>query len=248
MRTLLLDIETAPLTVYCWGLREQDISLDQIIDTSYVLCWSAKWLDQDTILFDQTTKRKASSRGMIRRIHALLDKADVVITFNGVKFDLPTLNKEFIQHGLDQPSPYVNIDLLKTARSKFRFASNKLDHLADELGLGRKVKHSGFLMWIQCMEMDVTAWSEMREYNKQDVRVLEALYYRLRPWVTSQANHATFTGHDVCPKCGSPNHCGRGYAYTTRGKYQRRQCRDCSAWFRGTASLTRRGKGWVPCG
>lgn len=242
IKTLLLDIETAPLTVYCWGLREQDISLDQIIDTSYVLCWSAKWLGEEEILFDKTTKRRASSKGMIRRIHALLEQADVVVTFNGVKFDLPTLNKEFILHHIDQPAPYINIDLLKTARSKFRFASNKLEHLAVELGLTKKIKHSGFTMWIKCMDMDPIAWDEMISYNKQDVVVLEALYNRVLPWVKSQANHAIYNGTSACPNCGNTHYQRRGYAYTHAGKYPRYQCQACRSWFRGATSVIPKGK------
>ena len=38
------------------------------------------------------------------------------------------------------PSPFVQIDLLKN-RKAARFASNKLDHVAQQLGVGAKVKH-----------------------------------------------------------------------------------------------------------
>lgn len=245
MRILLLDIETAPLTVYCWGLREQDISLDQIKDTSYVLCWSAKWLGNDEILFERTTRKGASSKVMITRIHQLLSQADVVITFNGVKFDLPTLNKEFILHGLNQPAPYLNLDLLRTARQKFRFASNKLDHLSRELGISTKVKHSGFMMWVKCMDMDPAAWEEMTSYNKQDVVVLEALYHQLLPWVKSQVNHSIYESKAVCPTCGGQEHQRRGYAYTHAGKYARYQCKGCHGWFRGSLSVVPRGSKFV---
>ena len=42
-RILFLDIETAPNTAYVWALFDQNISTDQIVDTSYILCASWKW-------------------------------------------------------------------------------------------------------------------------------------------------------------------------------------------------------------
>ena len=43
---------------------------------------------------------------MIKGIHKLLDECDAVIHYNGSKFDIPTLNKEFLLHGLHPPAPY----------------------------------------------------------------------------------------------------------------------------------------------
>lgn len=242
-KVLLLDCETSPLTVYSWGLREQDISLDQIIDTSYTLCWAAKWLGDKEIMFERTWEKKTSSRAMILRIHELLSEADTVVTYNGDRFDLPVLNKEFILHDLPQPAPFHSIDLIKTARAKFRFASNKLDHLAAELGLTKKVKHSGFMMWVKCMSLDTEAWEEMTGYNKQDVVVLEALYNKLLPWVKTHTNRSLLSEDNaVCPVCGSHNYQRRGYAYTRAGKYPRFQCTQCYSWFRGSKSEVGKGE------
>ena len=234
MKALLLDIESAPLTVFCWGLREQDISLDQIIDTSYVLCWSAKWLGQDEMMFERTWKKKRSSRVMIQRIHGLISEADAVITYNGIKFDLPVLNREFLLHGLPPPPPHVQIDLIKPARSRFRFASNKLDHLAGELGLGSKAPHDGFMTWIRAMEMDAQAWDVMTAYNKHDVVILERLYYRLLPWLKTHPNLSR--GEIRCPNCASDKTQRRGKARSRTAAHQRYQCRSCGSWFRSVAS------------
>lgn len=245
MKTLFLDIESSPLTVYCWGLREQDISLDQIIDTSYILCWAAKWLGEKDIMFERTWKRKGSSRAMIQRLHSLMDEADTVVTYNGTKFDLQVSNKEFILHGLSQPAPYANLDLIRTARGKFRFASNKLDHLAGELGIGRKIKHEGFMLWIKCMDLDKEAWETMTAYNKQDVVILEALYYRLLPWIKAPVNQGLIAGTLACPTCGSRTYQKRGKAYTGAGVYQRYQCQACHGWFRSSVSQQKRGERFV---
>ena len=77
---------------------------------------------------------------MIKEIHKLVDEADAIITYNGKRFDMPILNKEFLLLGFDLPSPYKDIDLLNTARQNFKFASNKLDYISQELGIGMKQK------------------------------------------------------------------------------------------------------------
>jgi hypothetical protein len=230
MKILLLDIETAPNLVHVWGLWQQNVGLPQIIDSGYVLCWAAKWLGDSDVMFDSVVK--SGPKRMLRRVHKLLSDADAVIHYNGTKFDIPTLNKEFLVHGMPPPAPYQQIDLLKTARARFKFPSNKLDYVAKALGVKQKVKHRGHELWIKCMEKDKDAWEEMETYNKGDIETLEGVYYKLRPWIKGHANHSVFRGDLVCPTCGSSHYQRRGYQFTRAGKYARFQCTDCGSWFR----------------
>jgi len=236
MKILLIDIETAPNVAHVWGLWQQNVGLPQIIDAGYVLCWSAKWLDNDEVMFSSTFHDGREQ--MLSKIHELLDEADAVIHYNGTKFDIPTLHKEFLLDGFAPPSPIKEIDLLKTARSKFRFPSNKLDYICQALKLGKKTKHVGHELWIGCMSNEFKAWEMMKEYNINDVILLEKLYYEFRPWIKGHANHALY-GDDgeVCPNCGKKHYHKRGYQYTASCKYQRFQCVECGTWFRGTKNV-----------
>lgn len=103
MRILHLDIETAPHKVYAWGLYDQDIAINQIVEPGYTLCWAAKWHGSQELKFDSVWD--SGKRRMIKRIHKLLAKADAVVHYNGLKFDIPTLNQEFLQIGLKPPPP-----------------------------------------------------------------------------------------------------------------------------------------------
>lgn len=236
MRTLLIDIETAPNLVHVWGLWQQNVGLPQIMDSGYVLCWSAKWLDQDEVMFSSIYHNGKAE--MLKGIHDLLDQADAVIHYNGTKFDIPTLNKEFLLEGWSPPSPIKEIDLLRTARSKFRFPSNKLDYISQALKLGKKIKHIGHELWVKCMNDDEEAWQQMREYNIQDVVLLEKVYYKLRPWIKNHANLGLYQEESlVCPHCGSTHYQRRGFQYTASCKYQRYQCSDCGTWFRDTTNV-----------
>lgn len=231
MKILLLDIETAPHMAAVWGLWQQNVSITQLIKPGYTLCWAAKWYGNKEVEFDSI--KQSSPKRMVRRIHRLLNEADAVVHYNGTKFDIPTLNKEFLLQGLNPPAPYKQIDLLKTARSRMRLASNKLDFLAQALGLGQKTKHKGFELWLECMARNPDAWETMRKYNINDVVLLEKVYERLLPWIKGHPNISLHTGDMVCPHCGSAKYQNRGSAITAAGKYARMQCSGCGTWFRG---------------
>jgi hypothetical protein len=231
MRILLLDVETAPNLVHVWGLWQQNVGLPQILDSGYVMCWAAKWLGNDELLFDSVERN--SSKAMLKNIHELLNEADVVVHYNGTKFDIPTLNKEFLLHGMTPPAPYKQVDLLRVARSQFRFPSNKLDYVAQALKVGKKTKHAGHELWIRCMNKEKKAWEEMEEYNRNDVVILEEVYHKLLPWIKNHPNYSLYLQRDtLCPNCGSAHYQKRGYYYTNALRYQRYQCTGCGTWFR----------------
>lgn len=233
MKVLLLDIETAPNLVHVWGLWQQNVNISQIMDASYVLCWSAKWLGDEEIFFESVHKTKPKS--MLKKIHKLLEEADAVVHYNGSRFDIPTLNKEFLLHGLHPPATYKQIDLLTTARNRFRFPSNKLDYIAKSLGVGEKHKHAGHELWVKCMAGDEGAWKEMEGYNKNDVALLEEVYYKFLPWIKNHPNTGLHSDSEecLCPNCGSADLQRRGFSYTVTQKYQRYQCKECHTWSRG---------------
>lgn len=235
MKVLFLDIETAPNTAYVWRLFKENVGIKQIVETSYVMCWAAKWMDEDHIIFDSV--HQSDMHKMLAHIHSLLDAADVVVHFNGTSFDIPTLNKEFILHGFAPPAPYKQVDLKLVAKDKFRFTSNKMDFIAKFLGEGAKVDTT-FELWVDCMKNDKEAWAKMREYNIHDVVVLEKLYYRFLPWISKHPNVALYSEARLCcPNCGSLEYQKRGFHYTTVSKFQRYSCNHCGNWFRDGINL-----------
>ena len=221
MKILLLDIETSPNTAHVWGLWQQNVGINQLLESSHVMCWAAKWYGEKTIHFGKDLKK----------IYNMINEADVVVHYNGKKFDMPTLNKEFLLHGWTPPAPYKQIDLLRVVRSQFRFPSNKLDYVAQRLGLGKKVAHEGHELWIKCMAGDAAAWKRMEKYNKQDVVLLEKVYNRLLPWIKSHPNHNLYgDSQHSCPTCGNDKLQRRGFSHTITGVAQRFQCTGCGSW------------------
>lgn len=233
MRQLVIDIETRPNLAYVWSIWDQNIALNHIIESAEVFCWAAKWTDSDDTMYYSVND--VGKTAMVENAWHVINDADSVIHYNGRSFDMKHLNREFLELGLDPPSPVAQIDLLSSVKKKFRFPSNKLEYVAERLGVGSKLKHEGFEMWKRCLNGDQEAWKLMEKYNKNDVTMTEELYYRILPWIT---NHPSFGMHNdvdkVCPQCGSPSLMRRGFYTTATSKYRRYICAVCGKWSRDT--------------
>lgn len=231
MRVLAIDIETSPAEVYAWGLWDQNIGLNQIAKPTRVLCFAARWIGErgKTLFFSE---HHDGHYEMLLEAHALLEEADVVVHWNGTRFDIPHLNREFLEHGMAPPAPFIEVDLLRTVKRRFRFLSNKLQHVTQELGLEGKVAHEGFDLWLKCLDGDERAWKKMRRYNKRDVTLLEDLWGALLPWIPNLPNRRLTDPHAGCPRCGAPESelQSRGYRYTAVSKFRRLQCQACGGW------------------
>lgn len=252
IKILGLDIETAPTIAYVWGLFKENIPIDRLIHPGYTLCFAASWEhDKSNVIFRSLLENEMDA--MLEVMWELLDEADVVIHYNGKKFDIPTLNREFVKHGFVPPSPYRQIDLYQVVRSNFRFQSNKLDFVARELGIKSKVQHKGMDLWKDCIAaLDYEAgeyipnellesWAVMKEYNEWDVGMLWELYNRVQPWIRAHPNRALWledNGKPKCPSCGSENVRKRGIERPANvNAYQRYKCNDCGANSRGRLAL-----------
>lgn len=232
MKTLLIDIETAPAEAYIWGLKTRYVPISQVKEDSFMLSFAAGWLDSDEIEF--ASRWDHGEEAMIKWAWELLDEADAVITYNGDNFDLPWLRRYFLQYRLGPTSPYYSIDLIKTVR-KFRGLSNSLTYMLELLSLENKIETGGFQLWLDVMDEVPEACALMEEYNMRDVTTMEELYYQLRPWITNHPNVALYMDPSEEPKC---THCGstdlrfKGYKRTRVLSYKQYQCNDCGTYSR----------------
>jgi len=235
MRILLLDLETSPNLAYVWGLWNQNVSVNQMVSSTEVICFGARWYGQKKVQFSSI--HHDGKEAMLKAIHELIDEADAVVGWNSASFDIKHLNREFLENGLLPPSPHKDIDLMRVAKQKFRFPSNKLEYVANKLGVGSKVKHSGFELWVKCMAGDEKAWREMKKYQIQDVNLLVELYEKLLPWIKNHPNRALIDSRpDACVNCGGDHLQSRGTEVTGTGVYRKYQCQSCGKWQRSAKS------------
>lgn len=238
MKILFLDLETSPNMAYVWGLWQQNVSINQMISSTEVICFGARWLGEKKVIFKSV--HHDGKQEMLDTLWQLVNEADVLVGWNSQSFDSKHIKRELLENGYTPPSPYKELDLMRVVRSQFKFPSNKLDYVAQKLGVGAKVKHSGFDLWVSCMAGDNKAWTEMKKYQIQDVNLLIDLYDKLLPWIKNHPNKALHDDiADGCPNCASTNMERRGFSYTVAGKYQRYQCRNCGKWTRGTSLIAK---------
>ncbi len=181
MKILMLDIETTPMQVYTWGLWDQNIGINQIIKPTEMMCFGAKWQGKKKVTFKSV--HHDGKEAMLKELHSMMEEADVLIGWNSASFDHKHIKREFLENGMTPPSVVKDLDLMSIVKANFRFPSNKLDYVAQALGVGSKVKHSGFDLWIGCMAGKESSWREMKKYQIQDVVLLEELYQVLLPWL-----------------------------------------------------------------
>lgn len=180
-RVLVIDIETMANLAWVWGRWEQDIRPEMIVKEKRTISFAAKWVGSEKVQFYSEFHNGGTE--MVLAAWSLLSEAEAVVGYNSKRFDIKHLNTEFALLGFGPPTHFQHIDLYQTAKREFAFGSNKLEAVAERLGLGEKEKHEGFGLWLKCEAGDEKAWKRMRAYNRQDVLLTERLFEEFRDWI-----------------------------------------------------------------
>lgn len=235
-KVLLFDTENAPNIGSVWRVWQQNIHPVQLLSDWYMLSWSAKWLNDSTMMGDVVTPKESiaeDDKRISKSLHKLISEADIIIAHN-TSFDIPIMNTRFLLNDIMPPSPYQQICTLQTARKQFNFAHNKLDFLADRLGVPHKKLETSHQLWLDCRNGDQKALNDMLKYNKMDVTVLEEVYLKIRGWVKNHPNFNLYVDSPdkSCSTCLSTNLESNGFYATNVNKFESFQCQDCGAFSR----------------
>lgn len=243
-KILVLDVETSPLLVHVWQLKDQFVGLNQMVQDWHIMAAGAKWLGEPASrikYYDQRNLKAGNDLPILRELWELLDQADVVITQNGKAFDSKKINARFMLNGMPPPSPYKHLDTYLIAKNAASFTSHSLEYLSERFCVKyKKLSHGkfpGLSLWVECLKGNKAAWAEMKEYNIHDVLATEELYMKIRAWVPVTAPKL----YNTLLKCSI---CGfkaqrRGQELKGKTMVQRVQCQNpaCGKW--GTEPLPR---------
>lgn len=245
-----LDIETAPITAYVWGLFKQNVGLNQIISDWTILSFAFKWLDQKKVWYSDVSKQKdlRDDGELLNELWCVLDEADIIVAQNGRAFDVKKINARFLEAGFDPPSPYKIVDTLEMAKQIARFTSNKQDWLSQLLTDQPKEHHKefpGMELWVECLKGNPRAWAVMKKYNKRDITGCEEMYLAMRPFYAGHPNVAAYYDDDClrCPKCGTADMIEQAKpALTQTGQYKAYKCGGCGGFSRSRYTLNSKSK------
>jgi uncharacterized protein YprB with RNaseH-like and TPR domain len=237
-KVLIFDLETTPLVTYTWGLFDQNIGLNQVLEKTTILSWAAKWLGSDKIMYADVRNEKnpRNDKSIVKKLRDLIDEADYLVAHNLNKFDKKVLNYRIVKNKIQKPSSTKNLDTLVIAKRHFKADSYKLEHLTNELCTSHKKsthgKFPGFTMWDQCLKGNKEAFKELEDYNIKDITSLEELFKILLPWENARLFEAFQDAHAACT-CGSTQFQKKGFVTTAKFRYDRHVCKKCGAEYRG---------------
>jgi uncharacterized protein YprB with RNaseH-like and TPR domain len=204
-RRLFFDIETSPNIGLFWEAGyKKNITTDNIIRERAIICICYKWEDEKEVYALQWDAKQNDKR-MLEQFVKVANTANELVGHNGDKFDLAWIRTRCLFHGIDMFPNYQTIDTLKVARSKFRFQSNRLNYIAEFLGLGGKIK-TEFNLWKDILlNKDKVAMEKMIKYCKKDVSLLEEVYKLLGNHIAPKTHYGVIFGEDrgSCPECGA---------------------------------------------
>ena len=230
IKRLFFDIETSPIFCYSWRIGYNiSLGFENIIDERKIICISYKWEGSEKI-HSLTWDKDLCDRQMLIDFIEVANQADELIAHNGDRFDIKWIRTRCIYHRIPMFPNYRTLDTLKKAKSGFNFNSNRLDYIAQFLGVGAKVKHSGFDMWKGVMKGDKEALKEMVNYCEGDIIVLEDVFLTMQNYIKPNT-HAGVLNNNLkysCPTCGGEHSTLIKNNVTAMGTIKRlMECESC---------------------
>jgi len=245
-KVLIFDIETSHLEAPVFDIWEQNIPHNNLkVKEWSMISFSAKFLGTKTVIYkdNKNKKDKRDDKELVKALRDLIDEADIIVTKNGIRFDMKMFNARCAKHKIPRPSLCEHIDLERTLRRNFKLVSYSLEYACYYFNTKhQKLKHGkfpGMSLWIECIAGNPKAWAEMKRYNKHDVLCTEDLWYVLFPWI-KEANFGHFTEKHVC-SCGSSHLTKHSKKTTKSGIFQRYQCQSCGSLYTDKINLREKG-------
>lgn len=220
MRIVLLDLET-------FGFQFK-------ADKSFILCGSYKTFGQNdltTIVRKNLGKHMWDDKEVCKKLYMAIANADMIVTHNGKRFDIPFLNTRLIKHKLPPLPPIPHFDTCEVIWKRLKM-SGRLENAQKFFGLADEKTPLNLETWCKAAAGNKAALREVVEHCEADVRVLELAYKRLRPLGFKHPNVGVIAEDtNGCPICGAKGSLlRRGFIINQTQRTQRYQCKKCGGW------------------
>lgn len=169
------------MNIYSVDLETSSLNADY----GMVLCGCIKPLGKATEILrvDSYPIYKSKPYADIRLIKDIRDKiatADILVTYNGVRFDIPFLQARLLKQELQCLPKIKHIDLFYLAKFKLKIHSNSLDSLAKHLGCSVAKTHISGEHWTRAMTGQKSSLDYIVRHCVKDVQVLEEVFERTK--------------------------------------------------------------------
>lgn len=214
-----------------WPGRTLSPDLGSIISFGYKILGQKKASSINAWDFENWNENVNDDSAVCMMAYEVLKDADLIVTHNGRKYDIPYLNNRLMKHGFPPLHKITDVDT-KVVAKRIKPYSASLKHLAQEFKLEElKMSTGGAELWDQCRARNKAAQKKMAAYCEQDVQTLEKLYLQFRPLMKNSetANYSVRQEGLSCDTCGSHSLYKNGTRMLKSGRQQRYVCNDCGS-------------------
>jgi hypothetical protein len=193
---LYIDTEISKSLVLNYGLRvpSKYISPDNLLKQYYMISWSASYMDNDHVWHGCVSSKAARAWDdgqILAKLNRLMHSADIIAGHNVDAYDMKRCNTRFLKHGLEPVTGKRTFDTLKIARQKFAFESNRLDYIAQRLGLRPKDDITNE-DWNNIVRTgDKATLQKVDKYCQGDVNEGKGVYVRLAKYSGKREDYGT---------------------------------------------------------
>lgn len=164
-------------------------------DFGIVLCggfteWNGKkraLKNVDIVRLDEQNgyaKHKWDDRELVKQIRDRLNEADIIVSYNGRRFDIPYLNARLVYWGDDVLPKKKHVDMLYQVRYKLKLSSSRLESAQNFLGLDEHKTKMIPQIWIPAVTGDKASMDYIVDHCRRDVVVLHDVYDKLKHLIT----------------------------------------------------------------
>lgn len=180
-RRMFFDIEVSPNIVLSWRVgRKVNLTHEDILQERAIICICWKWENENEVYSLKWTK--GDDKDILRKFSKIISDADEVIGQNSDSFDIKWIRTRCMFHNIPVSTKFNSLDTLKMAKAGFYMNTNRLDYMGKFMGYGGKIKTDYDLWKNILLNNDNKAMTDMVDYCKQDVVLLEQVYHRLQDY------------------------------------------------------------------
>ena len=253
-RLLIWDLESSLLEGYFFRIWQENIPMRRIKKQAHLLSASFAYNDEHVQGYRLTPEqvKTGDDFDVVCKVVEAVNNCDLMITFNGKRFDVKLLNTRALFWGLPPVKAPKHIDLFEQSKRVFKFPSNSMQNVSMYLGENGKLETSGSNLWERCAEWEnyeecEKALIEMVTYGNQDIEATRDLYKRFQGWMKGVPNLGVITNEVTENKTLRCIHCGSDdvfpleqKTYTSVSSFDLYRCGNESC--RGISRVTSNGK------
>lgn len=157
-------------------------------DYGQLLCWCNCLYDTEkegpgkvfTYKLHDYSKHRWDDKKLAMQIRDAIESFDLIVSWNGIKFDIPFLNTRLKYWGMKEVKVKRHKDLLYTSRFKLRLSNNKLDTVARYLGCKVEKTSVDPARWTMALGGHKESYNYIIDHCQRDVKVLAEVYAQLK--------------------------------------------------------------------